>query len=174
VLERQVAFMRERARGFVELANIPGVDWVDPTVHQQGQRVRVVLERIQILDDLDPFIKGQGEFRFRGRAHSRNNGGLSTELRFPQRGHYSISDVPGHNTVQFDLVLFEGFVEDHLAVELTGIEMDTFDRDDKLCSYRRVFDGPPDRWLGAYGPRDEKIDLEDLDAWRVWYRIERA
>lgn len=174
VLERQVAFMRERARGFVELANIPGMEWVDPTVHQQGQRVRVVLERIQVLDDLDPFIKGKGEFRFRGRVYSRNNGGLSSELRFPQQGHYSISDVPGHNIVQLDLVLFEGFVEDHLAVELTGIEMDTFDRDDKLCPYRRVFDGPPDRWLGAYGPRDEKIDLEDLDTWRVWYRVERA
>jgi hypothetical protein len=174
ILERQVAFVRERARGLLELADVPGLEWVDPTQQQKGQRLRVVLERVQILDDLDPFIKGAGEFRFRARVHTRDNGGLSSELRLPQHGHYSISDTPGHNTVHLGVVLFEGFVEDHLAIELAGIEIDTFDPDDKLCPYRRVFEGPPERCLGSYGPRDEKIDPEDMGGWRLWYRIERA
>jgi hypothetical protein len=28
--------------------------------------------------------------------------------------------------------------------------------------------------LGSYGPRDEKLDLEDMGDWGTWYRIERA
>ncbi|MBI1765617.1 MAG: hypothetical protein HYR56_29800 [Acidobacteria bacterium] len=174
VLERQVEFLRQRARGFVELANDPNVKWEDPTEREQGQKVRLVLERIQILDDHDPFIKGAGEFRFHARVHSRNNGGLLRELRLPGKGHFSISDAPGHNTIHLNLPLFEDFVEDHLAVEIMGIELDTFDPDDELCPYRRIFTGPPESWLGSYGPGDEQIEPENLGDWKVWYRIERA
>jgi len=174
ILERQEEFIRARARGFVEQLNDLHIPWEDPTEHQQGQNVRLILERIQILDDQDPFLKGPGEFRFKARIYSRNNGGLISETRFPEKGHYSISDQPGHNTVQMELPLFEGFVENHLAVEIIGIEADTFDPDDQLCAYKRILTGPPESWLGSFGPGDEQIEAEDLGNWRLWYRIERV
>src|SRR5262249_55069228 len=111
---------------------------------------------------------------FAARVHSRNNGVLLQETRFPEKSYLSIPDKPGRNIVQLNLPLFEGFVEDHLAVEITGLELDTFDPDDELCPYRRVFNGPPESWLGSFGPGDEKIEPENLGDWRVWYRIERA
>ena len=171
VLQRQVDFFRERARGLAELADEP---WEDPTTTQHGQKLRLVLERIQILDDHDPFLKLAGEFRFVARVSSTSNGGLSQETKFPPKGHYTISDKPAHNTVHLDLPVFEGFVQDDLAVEITGIEMDTFDPDDKLCPYRRVFTGPPENWLGSFNPGKDDRQPENLGDWRVWYRIERG
>lgn len=171
ILARQVELARGRAHGFAEDAGVP---WTDPTTNQRGQKVRVVLERIQILEDQDPWLKGEGEFRFQSRAHSRNNGGLSQQHRLPGRGHLPISDKAGRNVVRFDVPVFEGFVEDHLAIEVTGVELDTFDPDDNLCPYRRVFRGAPETFLGSYGPGDEQIEPEDLGDWRLWYRIERA
>ena len=150
------------------------MQWTDPTANERGQKVRVVLERIQILDDQDPWFKSQGEFRFTTQAHSRNNGGSIQEHRLPGSGHLAISDKAGRNIVRLDMSVFEGFVEDHLAIDVTGVELDTFDPDDNLCRYRRVFSGAPATFLGSYGPGDEKIEAEDLGDWRLWYRIERA
>ncbi|MFQ6398005.1 hypothetical protein ACLMAJ_31755 [Nocardia sp. KC 131] len=70
----------------------------------------------------------------------------------PEKGHHHISDKPGSNTVYINLPLFEGLVEDHIAMEITGIEMDTFDPDDKLRPCRRVFTGLPAEWLGSTEP----------------------
>jgi hypothetical protein len=174
VLERQLEFIRDRARGFVEQADDPDLRWEDPTTNRQGKHVRLVLERVQLDDDHDPFIKDAGEFRFRARVASRNNGGLLSEVRFPARGRYHLSDREGRNTVEVELPLFEGFVEDHLAVEIRGIDMDTFDPDDALCPYRRVLTGAPESWLRRYGPGGETIEPEDLGGWRLWYRLEWA
>lgn len=171
ILARQVALARARARGFAEDVGVP---WTDPTTNERGQKVRVVLERIQILDDQDPWLKGQGEFRFTSRAHSRNNGGSIQEHRLPGSGQLAISDKPGRNIVRIDVPIFEGFVEDHLAIEVTGVEVDTFDPDDDLCRYRRVFRGAPETFVGSYGPGDEAVESEDLGDWRLWYRIEGA
>jgi hypothetical protein len=171
ILTRQVALARARAQGFAEDA---GVSWTDPTQNERGQKVRVVLERIQILDDQDPWLKGEGEFRFGSRVHSRDNGDSIQEHRLPLRGVLSISDKVGRNVVEIETPIFEGFVESHLAIEVTGVELDTFDPDDDLCRYRRVFLGAPETFLGSYAPSDDKIDSEDLGDWRVWYRIERA
>lgn len=59
-------------------------------------------------------------------------------------------------------------------MEFTGIAMDTFDPDDKLGPYRRVFTGLPTEWLGSIGPGADPIEPEDLGDWRLRYRIERA
>jgi hypothetical protein len=173
IIERELALARQRGRAFADEAGDPR-SWDDAIGTERGQPVRVVLEQIQILDDHDPFLKGAGEFRFRGRVYTHDNGGQRQETRLPAQGEYKISDKPHKNTVHVDLPLFEGFVEKHLAVELLGIEQDTFDPDDKLPPYRRVFTGPPDGWLGAFGPGDEEIEPEDLGDWRVWYRVERS
>ncbi len=171
ILARQISLTRARARGFAQDVGVP---WTDPTTNERGQRLRVVLDRIQILDDQDPWLKGQGEFRFRSRAQTRNNGGSIQEHSLPRSGQLAISDEPGRNIVRVDMLIFEGFVEDHLAIEVTGVELDRFDPDDDLCRYRRVFRGSPETFLGSYGPADETAESEDLGDWRLWYRIERA
>lgn len=47
-----------------------------------------------------------------------------------------------------------------MAIEIYGFELDTFDKDDQLCPYRRVFSGDAGEWLGSFGPGNEDIDLE--------------
>ncbi|WP_328401112.1 hypothetical protein [Nocardia sp. NBC_00403] len=65
---------------------------------------------------------------------------------------YHVSDKPGRNTLHINLPLFEGFVENDIAMEITGIEMDTFDTYDKLRPCRRAVTGLPAEWLGSIGP----------------------
>lgn len=141
---------------------------------QRGQKIRVVLRAIQILDDLEPFFKKRGEFRFNARIHSNNNGGILVETRFPESGVWHISDKPGQNRIPLDLPIFEGHIEDHLAVEIAGTEVDRLKADDHLHTYKRVFTGSPDSWVGNYGPGDEEIDPENVGNWRIWYKIEKV
>ena len=137
-------------------------------------RIRVTLKWIKILDKLEPFFKETGEFRFRSRVSSENSGGLSEETRFPEEGHYSLSDKPGWNFVTLNKVLFEGDVEDHLVVDLLGEEIDLLSANDELDRYRREFKGPVDDWAGLYEPADEgSSDPEAMSNWRISYIIER-
>jgi hypothetical protein len=182
VLARRVDTVRARAE---QLAASAGVEWDDPTVWidpedptgprpLDGRRVRVVLERIQILDDRDPWIKGKGEILFRARVHTPSNGGRTTTTRIPAHGVMKISDRPGRNIVELDTVVFDDYAADDLRIELVGTEIDTFDPDDSLGKYTRVFRGGPEDWFGRYGPNGEIIEPEDMLAWRLWYRIERS
>lgn len=173
ILERELQYRRERGKGFVELADQPGVEWTDPTGPAAGENVRIVLERIQIVDDNDPLLKGAGEFRFRARVHPDDDASVR-EIRLPGRGKFRISDRPGRNVLDLDVPIFEGVVRDRLAVEISGVELDTFDPDDRLAAYRRIFSGTPEAWVGSFGPGDEAVEPEDLGDWKVWYRIERA
>lgn len=141
---------------------------------QRGEKVRVVLRWIQILDRKEPFFKSRGEFVFNSKVHSPDQGGTTIETRFPESGYYALTDHPGHNRIRLDLPLFEGYVENELAIELTGYEIDSTSKNDELQAYRRVFKGPPEKWLGNYGPGDEQEDAEDLADWRVWYTIEKV
>lgn len=153
---------------------------------QNGERIKVTLLWIQILDKLEPFFKEKGEFRFTARVSSRDRGGILRETRFPEEGHYEISDHPAWNKVKLNLVIFEGEIEEHLVVELLGEELDMLSANDHLDTYRREFSGPPSTWVGWYGPGDEaggepahgkpgaSSDPENLSNWRVCYEIERA
>lgn len=174
ILSRQVKFFRNRAKGFAEQANDPNILWEDPTEKQKGQKIRIVLEQIQIRNDHDPLLKESGEFRFKSTVYSRNNDGVISEMHIPQKGTYNISDKSGRNTLGLDIPLFEGFVENHVEFELSAVEKDTFDPDDRLCSYKRVFVGDPKSWIDDYGPSDQKVEPENLGDWMLWYRIERA
>ena len=80
-------------------------------------RIRVTLRWIKILDTLEPFFKETGEFRFRSRVSSESGEGFSRETRFPEEGHYSLSDKPGYNYVTLNKTLFEGDADDHLLVD---------------------------------------------------------
>ena len=171
----------ERARVAIEslVDGIPDggmtFDFVHPSLYnpvEKPQKIRVKVEQIQILNDHDPFLKGKGEFRFHARIKT-DTITSPVEVKFPKQGAYSISDHPGKNIVKLNEVLYEGTVNEYLAIQVMGIEMDTFDPDDNLCSYKRIFTGKSDSWFGVMGPNDETIEPEDLGDWRIWYRIEK-
>lgn len=182
ILARRVETIRARAAA---LADSAGINWQDPTVWfdpddpqtprpLEGAKMRVVLEKIQILEDRDPWIKGRGEIRFAARVYTANNGGRLQETRLPTQGVYKISDRPGQNMLELDQVLFEDYAADDLRIEIVGVEEDTFDPDDTVGKYTRLFSGPAETWFGSYGPNGEVVDPEDMLTWRIWYRIERA
>jgi hypothetical protein len=138
-------------------------------------RIRVTLQWIKILDKMEPFFKETGEFRFSSKISTDNAGGFSSETRFPEEGHYSLSDKPGWNFVTLNKVLFEGEVEDHLIVELMGEEIDLMSANDQLDKYERVHQGPVDDWIGLYEPADEgSDDPEAMSNWRISYIIEKS
>jgi len=146
---------------------------------QTGGRIRVVLRWVQILDKMEPAWKEKGEFRFTARISSENRGGVIKELRFPEQGHYDISDHPAWNKVVLNRTLFEGELDDHLVVELNGEEIDTLSKNDQLDPYRREFRGNPASWAGWYGPGDDvppdqgnPADPENMSNWRICYVIE--
>jgi hypothetical protein len=139
-----------------------------------AERIRVTLRWIQILDNLEPFYKERGEFRFSARVTSDKSG--TKETRFPTEGYYEISDHPAWTKMNLDKVLFDGEVENQLTVELMGEELDMLSANDQLDRYERSFAGAPGTWLGVYGPGDDEPtdDPENMSNWRVNYVIERA
>lgn len=142
-----------------------------------SERIRVILDWVQILDNLEPIGKDRGEFVFRARVSPGSS--APSETRIPEKGHLEISDRPGWNRVPLGTVIFEGEVAEDLVVELDGEELDTFSKNDQLDPYRRIFKGPPSAWIGKYGPGDADDeglpdDPENMKLWRVGYTIQRA
>ncbi len=136
-----------------------------------GRQVRVILRWIQIKDQLDPSYEKHGEFRFSSRVSS---GDALVETRFPEEGHWEISDNPRFNKVSgIDKVLFDGQASGSLVVELFGEEIDFFSANDPLDDYRREFTGAAETWAGIHAPGNEGLnDPENMALWRVCYEIE--
>jgi len=183
ILEHRVETARARARALAERAGIAWNDptqWTDPndptkSYPFEGSKIRVILEKIQILDASEPWFKGKGEIRFNARVRTSNNGGIEQRTVLPEKGVYSVSDKAGQNMITINQALFHGFVSDNLSIEIVGIELDTFDPDDDLGKYTRLFDCSCEELLRSYEPDDDgPIDPEDVGRWRVWYRIERG
>lgn len=143
---------------------------------QTGQRIRVILWMVKILDNLEPAWEDEGEFRFTARVASRNRGGLEEVTRLPRKkDYYRISDHPAWNELRLDEVLFEGEIDDHLEVEIRGEDVDFASADDPLETYHRVWEGDPSEWFGLYHPGDEgSDDPERLSNWWVYLKIEEA
>ncbi len=141
-----------------------------------GTHVRVVLRWIQIMNKLEPAWKEKGEFRFTARVSSDDRGGIFQETTMPEEGHYAISDHPRENKLdKMNRVLFDGRVDDHLVVEMTGEEIDVLSANDPLGDYRREFRGDPTDWVGRYHPGDEASDdPENMPNWRICYDVELA
>lgn len=138
-----------------------------------GERIRVILRKVQINDNLDPFYHEEGEFRFSVRVSSRG-GGAVQETKIPKTGYFGISDHPSWNQRHLNEVVFEGEVDDHLEIEIEGEELDVVSND-KLPTYRRTFEGPPESWIGSYRPGDEGDgDPEKMNEWWVFLDIEKA
>lgn len=177
VLQKQVEFTRSRAEGLIKLSNEehpsdPPLKWADPTKNQKGQRVKVILEKIQILADREPFFKGKGEFRFYSKVYTPDNGELSQKNTFPKKGNFKLGGKSGGNEVQLNEVIFDDFAENILLVQIGGLELDNFDPDDRLCTYKRVFKGKTEEWIGNYANHDGDMNIENTGSWKVWYRIE--
>ncbi len=181
VLVRRVETIRARAEALADSAGIEWVDptqWIDPDTGAaqpfDGVKVRVVIERIQILDDREPWFKGKGEFRFRARVHTPANGGITQDTVLPPSGVYKASDAPGENVLALNAEVFSGYADDELWIEVVATEQDTFDPDDLLGKYTRMLSGPTGGWFRQYGPGDQIVEPEDMISWRIWYRVERG
>jgi hypothetical protein len=138
----------------------------------RGRKLRVTLDRVQILDSKEPFFKPFSEVRLRTRVSTLNNGGIVVETTAPRRGAFRVSTHAGKNMVDIGQAIFEGWVEDHLEVELTAVEVDRLSRDEAYQTYRRIHRSS--ELTGEYGPDDEILDAEEMTDWRVWYRIEEV
>lgn len=139
---------------------------------QTGERIRVYLHWLQILDQLDPSYEDAGEFRFTVKVHVD---GQVHERKFPKEGHYSISDHPAWNKLPMQEAVFEGEVRNELIVELNGEEIDFLSSNESLEPYKRTFSGQPSSWIGRYCPGDEgSTDPENMSNWRVCYEIQKA
>jgi len=177
VLEHRLRTDRLRARGLAEDA---GMGWDDPTVwtdedgHEHpvvGSKIRVVLERIRILDDRDPWPKGAGEVELSAIVRTESNGGFEQRTRLPANGAFKLSSG---DELELEATIFEGFAEDDLGIRIDAVERDTHDPDDNLGSYTRTFSCDAESWLGRYGPGSPPIDPEHVGYWQVFYRIERG
>ncbi len=133
--------------------------------------IRVTLRWLQVLDKLEPWFKDKGEFVFWTKVTS---GDRTEEYRFPEQGHYPISDHPRWNKLdKMNKLMFEGEAGDSLVVELRGVELDDLSADDELERYQREFSGPAESWIGRHQPGDEgPEDPENLSNWRVCYDVE--
>lgn len=139
-------------------------------------RIRVVLEKVAILDDHEPWFKGRGDFHFAVTTMFNGEPTRRHTRRVPEQGVLKISDKPGRNERKLDVCVFDGFVTETDAMELAiaPLEHDWPDADDTLARFRRRFDGPPQSWVGSYNPDDEAAgsDPERQKDWLLWYRIE--
>jgi len=138
-------------------------------------RVRIVLEKVKILNDYEPWFKGRGDFQFNTVVQFNGNACRRHVRRFPKgNGVYKISDAAGHNEQLINECVYEGYVSvnDQMVLAVQPVERDMFDPDDIPPRYARSFEGPAETWVGSYGPRDETNDPENMGEWMVWYRIE--
>ena len=137
--------------------------------------VKVVIDKIRILDDNDPCIKGKGELTFTSVVVPDNDTDRKQVVRLPEVGVYHVGDKPGKNDIELRVTVFQGVVKNKsLSFTISGKEIDLFDPDDELARYHREFAGDPAQWYGKYYPGDEYLDAEDVGDWAIWYRILRG
>jgi hypothetical protein len=138
-------------------------------------RIRVVLEKVSVLDDHDPWLKGRGEFHFAASVTLNGEPSRRCLQRVPAQGVLKIGDRPGHREHVLDACVFDGLVAETDSMELAiqPVEHDWLDPDDLLVRYRRRFSGPPESWVGRYNPHDEPgRDPEKTQDWMLWFRVE--
>jgi hypothetical protein len=177
ILERRLRTERLRGKGLAAAAGVPFRDptvWTDPKGNEHpitGMKVRVVLEKIVVLDASDRFWRHAGELDLHVHVRTNDNGGVDQKMRLPRHGEFKVRNG---EVLKIDEIVFEAFASDHLAISVRATERDCRTPDDDLGRYVRVFRGAPASWLGKYGPSDEVIDPEAVGPWQIRYRIERA
>ena len=134
--------------------------------------IKVILKKIEVLDDHDPCIKGAGELVFRATVAPNASPARALQTRLPLKDHFQISSG---KSIALDHVIFAGVVEVDatLHVSITGEELDwprCLDSNDHLARYVRHIKIPSK--TTDYTPDDEANDPESLADWRVWYTVE--
>jgi hypothetical protein len=140
-----------------------------------SRRLRIVLEKVRVLDDKDPGIFGRGELSFTAVVVVEGDP-TRRRVRIPHRGVIKVGDLLGRNELELNQPVFEDEVPAgrRLTFALHAVEHDRFTDQDDFTRYRRTFIGQPAAWVGAYGPDSESPDPERTADWHVWYRIEEA
>ena len=166
ILTAQVEYQRKRA---LDMAQEAAGDCSDGDGQPDGVRIRVILERITILDAYGPLVHGSGHLALIAHVTSNNGGGMGKATTLPASGVYPVHDQDDGYPITINKEIFRGTVTDDLTVELDSAETSYAGR---TSPYRRVFSGPVKDWLGKYKPSDEQYDPENVGDWQVWYRIE--
>ena len=164
IMLEQVDYQRKRALGMAEEAADECSDQKD------GVRIRVILERIDVLDAYGPLVHGSGQLRLLARVTSNDGGGVGSMTTLPKTGFYTVKDQVDGYRIDINREIFRGTVTDDLTVELDSAETGYTAR---TSPYIRKFSGSALTWLGTYKPGDEQYDPEDVGDWKVWYRIEK-
>src|SRR5262249_31394075 len=134
-----------------------------------GIKIRVFIERIEILHAEEHWWKKCEEVAFLVRVRSEDNGGQERSTRLPSPGTLS---VRSGETLRVERAVFEGYVAGHLGIEVRAKEHGLLDDDESRGRYVRVFRGDAKGMLGGDRPGDEAIDPEEVGAWTVRYRVE--
>jgi hypothetical protein len=138
--------------------------------HGKIRRVKVTLNRVQVLDDHDGIFSGRGELAFDAVVAPNANPHRAVRTRIPEQGLLKLSSKEARD---LQVVLYDGFVEADakLAVTIGGTELDYFlffQRKEKLARYHRMLPLKS----GHLAPDDELHDPESLSDWKVWYTVE--
>jgi hypothetical protein len=168
ILAKQVDYFRARAKGLAEEA----ADECSqrPPDDGKGVRLRIILERIKVLDAFGPLVHGSGQVRLTARVTSTNAGGLGAVTTVPPTGTYPVLHRPEGHVIDVNKELFRGTVVDDLTVEIFSAESE---EKEHTCYYRRAFKGKAESWIGSYKPSDQQRDPENVSDWQLWYRIEK-
>lgn len=134
--------------------------------------IKVVLQRIQILDDKDGCLAGKGELAFDTLVAPNENPNRAVRRRFPEEGTYKLRDG---DVLELNEVIYEGKVEpeSRLSVSIGGRDFDFLlflTREEPLSRYHRSVALKTGRQ--AFTPDDEPNDPESLADWKVWYTVE--
>ena len=163
-----MAYLRARAKGLTEEAADECVQKPDKG---KGTRLRVILEKIKILDFFGPLVHGSGAVGLTTRVTSTNAGGIGGITQLPSTGSYPVLDHLGGYVIDINKEIFRGTVVDNLTVEIFSAESEEAGR---TCYYRREFKGKAEKWLSSYKPSDQTRDPENVGDWQVWYRVEEV
>jgi hypothetical protein len=162
ILTRQVDYFRDRVRALTTEA----VE--DCRGDHEAPRVRVMLDRIKVLDTHGPLVHGADRLSLTARVTSTGDGGMVSEIRLPAVGEIPVPEQPGGTVIYLDTEIFRGPVGDELTVEIWG----TDEQDMPHCHYRRTTPGAS-ALSSQFRPGDEPRDPENVGDWQLWYHLEQ-
>lgn len=166
ILVKQVEYLRSRTSA---LAGEAADECSQAQGDEKATRIRVVVNKIKVLDYHGPLVHGSGQVALVARVTSTNTGGIGNTTRLPETGYYKVEERPDGFAIEVNKEIFRGSVKDNLLVEIFSGENEEVKH---LCYYKRQFKNKAEGWIGTYRPGDEKRDPENVGDWQVWYSIE--